>query len=218
MSVITISREIGSEGTTVAQQLARTLDYRLIDKTMLESILKQFGFVQFARDYEASASYWDRMDESRLDMIATLNRALKATASLDNVVLLGRGAFVVLGGYANVLNVRLQAPLATRVQRVMARRNLTDQAKAERIVKESDQARASFIQSWYGARWDIAGYYNLVIDTSIASPEMAVDWIAAARAAMAQATADTRRDLKSLVVDDMVVMRAVQEALESYAG
>jgi cytidylate kinase len=218
MSVITISREIGSEGAVVAQQLARALDYRLIDKTMLESVLKQFGFVQFARNYEASASYWDRMDESRLEMVATLNRVLKATASLDNVILLGRGAFVVLGGYANVLNVRLQAPLATRVQRVMDRRNLADRAKAEKIVKESDQVRASFIQSWYGVRWDIASYYNLVIDTSLVGSDMAVDWIVAAQKSVAQTTADSRRDLKSLVVDDLVVMRAVQEAFGSNGG
>lgn len=218
MSVITISREIGSEGAVIAQQLARALDYRLIDKTMLESVLKQFGFVQFARNYEASASYWDRMDESRLEMVATLNRVLKATASLDNVILLGRGAFVVLGGYANVLNVRLQAPLATRVQRVMDRRNLADRAKAEKIVKESDQVRASFIQSWYGVRWDIASYYNLVIDTSLVGSDMAVDWIVAAQKSVAQTTADSRRDLKSLVVDDLVVMRAVQEAFGSNGG
>lgn len=218
MSVITISREIGSEGTAIAQQLARTLDYRLIDKTMLESVLKQFGFVQFVQQYEGSASYWDRMDESRTNMITTLNRVLKAAASLDNVILLGRGAFVVLAGYADVLHVRLQAPLATRVQRVMVRRNLTDRAKAEKIVKESDQARSLFIQSWYGARWDIASYYNLVIDTSIVSPDRAVDWIAAARASAALATAGAGRDLKSLEIDDVVVMRAVQEALESTAG
>ncbi len=218
MSVITISREIGSEGAVVAQQLARALDYRLIDKTMLESVLKQFGFVQFARNYEASASYWDRMDESRLEMVATLNRVLKATASLDNVILLGRGAFVVLGGYANVLNVRLQAPFTTRVQRVMDRRKLTDRAKAEKIVKESDHVRASFIQSWYGVRWDIASYYNLVIDTSLVGPDMAVDWIVAAQKAVAQTTADGRRDLKSLEVDDVVVLRAVQEAFGSNEG
>lgn len=218
MSVITISREIGSEGAVVAQQLARALDYRLIDKTMLESVLKQFGFVQFARNYEASASYWDRMDESRLEMVATLNRVLKATASLDNVILLGRGAFVVLGGYANVLNVRLQAPFTTRVQRVMDRRKLTDRAKAEKIVKESDHVRASFIQSWYGVRWDIASHYNLVIDTSLVGPDMAVDWIVAAQKAVAQTTADGRRDLKSLEVDDVVVLRAVQEAFGSNEG
>lgn len=214
MSVITISRELGSEGTRIAEQLAKALDYRLIDKTVLETILKQFGFVQFARDYESTASYWDRMDDSRLEMMATLNRVLQATASLDNVILLGRGAFVVLGGYANVLNVRLQAPFATRVQRVMASRNLTDRAKAEKIVKESDQVRLSFIQSWYGVRWDVATYFNLVIDTSVVDSAMAVDWIAAAQRAAAQATPDAGRNLKSLVVDDAVVMRTVREMIE----
>ena len=218
MSVITISREIGSEGVYVAQQLARTLNYRLIDKAMLEKILKQFGFVQFAQDYEAAASYWDRMDGTRLDMIATLNRVLQATASLGNMIMLGRGSFAVLGGYSDVLNVRLQAPFAVRVKRIMAERNLADLAKAEKIVKESDQARASFIQSWYGVRWDVASYYNLVLDTSIISRDTAVEWILCAREGVEKSSAEYKRSFGSLVVDDAVVLRTVREMLESDAA
>lgn len=218
MSVITISREIGSEGVYVAQQLARTLNYRLIDKAMLEKILKQFGFVQFAQDYEAASSYWDRMDGTRLDMIATLNRVLQATASLGNMIMLGRGSFAVLGGYADVLNVRLQAPFAVRVKRIMAERNLADLAKAEKIVKESDQARASFIQSWYGVRWDVASYYNLVLDTSIISRDTAVEWILCAREGVEKSSAEYKRSFGSLVVDDAVVLRTVREMLESDAA
>lgn len=218
MSVITISREIGSEGAYIAQQLARTLNYRLIDKAILEKILKQFGFVQFAQDYEAAASYWDRMDGTRLDMIATLNRVLQATASLGNMIMLGRGSFAVLGGYADVLNVRLQAPFAVRVKRIMAERNLADLAKAEKIVKESDQARASFIQSWYGLRWDVASYYNLVLDTSIISRDTAVEWILCAREGVERSSAEYKRSFGSLVVDDAVVLRTVREMLESDAA
>lgn len=218
MSVITISREIGSEGAYIAQQLARTLNYRLIDKAILEKILKQFGFVQFAQDYEAAASYWDRMDGTRLDMIATLNRVLQATASLGNMIMLGRGSFAVLGGYADVLNVRLQAPFAVRVKRIMAERNLADLAKAEKIVKESDQARASFIQSWYGLRWDVASYYNLVLDTSIISRDTAVEWILCAREGVEKSSAEYKRSFGSLVVDDAVVLRTVREMLESDAA
>lgn len=218
MSVITISRELGSGGGHIAQELAKASNYRLVDKAMLEKILKQFGFVQFTQDYEAASSYWDRMDETRLDMITTLNRVLQATASLGNMIMLGRGSFAVLGEYANVLNVRLQAPFAVRVKRIMAERNLTDLAKAEKIVKESDQIRASFIQSWYGLRWDVASYFNLVIDTSIVSGDTAVEWILNAREGIEKSTAEHKRSLASLVVDDAVVLRTVREMIESNAA
>lgn len=218
MSVITISRELGSGGGYIAQELAKASNYRLVDKAMLEKILKQFGFVQFTQDYEAASSYWDRMDETRLDMITTLNRVLQATASLGNMIMLGRGSFAVLGEYANVLNVRLQAPFAVRVKRIMAERNLTDLAKAEKIVKESDHIRASFIQSWYGLRWDVASYFNLVIDTSIVSGDTAVEWILCAREGIEKSTAEHKRSLGSLVVDDAVVLRTVREMIESNAA
>lgn len=218
MSVITISREVGSGGDSIAQELAKALNYRLVDKAMLEKILKQFGFVQFAQDYEAAASYWDRMDGSRLDMVTTMNRVLQATASLGNVIMLGRGSFAVLGEYSNVLNVRLQAPFAARVERIMAERKLTDLATAEKIVKESDQVRASFIQSWYGLRWDVASYFNLVIDTSIVSDDTAVEWILRAREGAEKSTAEYKRSLGSLVVDDAVVLRAVREMFENNAA
>lgn len=218
MSVITISREVGSGGDSIAQELAKALNYRLVDKAMLEKILKQFGFVQFAQDYEAAASYWDRMDGTRLDMVTTMNRVLQATASLGNVIMLGRGSFAVLGEYSNVLNVRLQAPFAARVERIMAERKLTDLATAEKIVKESDQVRASFIQSWYGLRWDVASYFNLVIDTSIVSDDTAVEWILRAREGAEKSTAEYKRSLGSLVVDDAVVLRAVREMFENNAA
>lgn len=218
MSVITISREVGSGGDSIAQELAKALNYRLVDKAMLEKILKQFGFVQFAQDYEAAASYWDRMDGTRLDMVTTMNRVLQATASLGNVIMLGRGSFAVLGEYSNVLNVRLQAPFAARVKRIMAERKLTDLATAEKIVKESDQVRASFIQSWYGLRWDVASYFNLVIDTGIVSDDTAVEWILRAREGAEKFTAEYKRSLGSLVVDDAVVLRAVREMFENNAA
>ena len=214
MSVITISREIGSEGSFVANEVARALNYTLITKNILENILSQYGFVQFGKEYETTPNFWERLDETRFTMIEMLNRVILATASLGNVVILGRGSFAVLGGYSDILNVRLQAPFAVRVKRMMAEKCVDDLPKAESLVKESDHVRAAFMQSWYGVRWDTASYFDLVIDTSKISREKAVNWILEAQKGLPYSSQDDKSSLAALNIDP-VMAKTVHEVLEN---
>jgi cytidylate kinase len=54
-----------------------------------------------------------------------LNKVIEAFAHHGNVVLLGRVGFEVLGKYADVLHVRLQAPFSVRVKRIMTQQGLS---------------------------------------------------------------------------------------------
>jgi cytidylate kinase len=212
MTVITISREIGSEGSFVAHEVARALKYTLIDKNFLEKILSQYGFVQFEQEYENTSNFWERPDRNHFSMIEMLNRVILTTASVGNVVFLGRGSFTVLGGFSDVFNVRLQAPFNIRVKRVMKEKNIADQATAEKAVAESDSVRAAFMQSWYGVRWDTASYFDLVIDTSKVSLETAVAWILEAAGGIAAAPQDEKTSLAGLKIDPAMV-QTVQSIL-----
>ena len=51
MSVITISREFGSEGDRIAQKVAQTLDYHFVDQKFIGTILGQYGYVEFDKEY-----------------------------------------------------------------------------------------------------------------------------------------------------------------------
>src|SRR5512147_2917539 len=124
MAVITISREIGSAGEYIAQKVAQELGYHFADKDIIEKVLNQYGFVQFQQEYESGPGFWSRFDTLRTRMIEFSNRVVEALARHGNVVILGRGSFVVLSGFADVLNIRLQAPLPLRVSRVMAQQGI----------------------------------------------------------------------------------------------
>jgi cytidylate kinase len=214
MTVITLSREIGSEGASIANELARRLNYNLIDKNVLEKILNQYGFVQFEQEYETTANFWERLDKNRFTMIEMLNRVILAAASLGNVVILGRGSFAVLGGFSDVLNVRLQAPFAVRVRRTMIERNIEDLGSAEALIKESDRVRSAFMQSWYGVRWDTASYFDLVIDTSKINREKAITWILDAQQTIANTPQDEKNTLAALKIDP-VMAKTIRAALDS---
>jgi len=43
MAIITISRLLGSDGATIAEQVAQEMSYNLVTKRTLEKILEQYG-------------------------------------------------------------------------------------------------------------------------------------------------------------------------------
>ena len=123
MSVITISREFGSGGDVIAQQVAQTLDCHFVDQKFVSTILGQYGYVEFDQEYANLPTFWERFNAQREKhrdvMMNMLNRVIRAIAHHGNVVILGRSGFEILGSFADVLHVRLQAPFPIRVKRVM---------------------------------------------------------------------------------------------------
>lgn len=213
MAVITVSREAGSLGTTVAQKAAEILGYHCVEKKVVEKVLQQYGFVQFDELYRSTPGFWARLDDTNLLLISMLNQCVKALAQRGNMVLLGRGGFAILGGYDDVLSVRVQAPLAVRVQRMMEREGATDRQAVEELVRANDKARTAFLQAFYGVQPDTAGAFDLVVDTGAIAPGMAAGWIVAA----AQ-TLDQREDLSGAttrqIVVDPILAATVEEVLK----
>jgi cytidylate kinase len=215
MPAITISREIGSRGDTIAEQTANRLGYQLVDKDTIEKVFSQFGYIDFKKTYESSG-FWANFDPLRAEMVSFLNRVIAAMVYHGKVVLLGRGGFALLKGYADVLNVRVQAPFPLRVERVMARQTFASQAKAEEFVRESDRLRRDFVNSMYAERWDSLSAFDLVIDTGKILPAQAVDWLEAVLQHWSlpkSAQAHTTRDLNV----DPVLLEAVADVLDRQA-
>ncbi len=178
MTVITFSREMGSEGAAIAAQVANELGYPLIAKHTLEKVLQQYGLVQLDALYNSAPGFWARLDDTNLQLISMLNKIILGVAHRGDAVILGRGGFAALGGYADVLHVRIQAPYAFRVKRIREREQLANIEAAEKLVAENDKSRHTFIQAFYSVDVDTASNFNLVLDTSVVSPLMAVEWIA----------------------------------------
>lgn len=186
MSVITFSREMGSEGRQIAVQTALTLGYHFVDKEKIEQIFLAYGFVDFKEEYNTPVGFWGRFDTHRTEMVAFLNRVIVAVVAHGNVVLLGRGGFAMLKGDAGILNVRVQAPFDLRVQRVMAQQQIAEVGRAQEIVKESDRLRRDFVESLSKMRWDAASAFDVVVDTGKVPPDRAISWLVELGAAMDQ--------------------------------
>ncbi|MBV5323526.1 cytidylate kinase-like family protein [bacterium] len=180
MSVITISREFGSEGDAIAQKVAQVLGYHFVDKKFIGTILGQYGYVEFDKEYETLPTFWERFDAQRERqrdvMVTMLNKVIQAVAHHGNVVILGRSGFEVLGSFADVLHVRLQAPYSIRVGRVMAQQKITFD-EAELVVKSNDKVRLAFVEEFYRVPWGAVQAFDLIINTGKIFPDLATTWV-----------------------------------------
>jgi cytidylate kinase len=208
MAVITISREFGSEGSLIAQRAAQALGYHVADKGTLETILSEYGLLEFDRMYSSIPGFWDRFDAHRMErrtmLIGMLNQAIIALANHGNIVIVGRGGFAVLAGLADVLHVRIQAPLPLRIHRVMEEPSIAEPSRAEILVKENDRLQKGFVESAYGAQWESVKGFDLVIDTGKISPELASAWIVEAAKALEIPDQSGIRTTAQLKVDNIL--------------
>jgi cytidylate kinase len=180
MSVITISREFGSEGDSIARKVAQSLGYHFVDQKFIGQILGQYGYVEFDKEYQNSPTFWERFgaqrDKQRDVMVTMLNKVIQAVAHHGDVVILGRSGFEVLGGFADVFHIRLQAPYSVRVGRLMAQQKIIFE-EAEAIVKKTDKVRQAFVEEFYGVPWGAIHAFDLVINTAKIFPDQATTWI-----------------------------------------
>jgi cytidylate kinase len=215
MSAITISREYGSEGEIIAERTAQLLGYHLVDKEFIAAVLNRYGLIDFGEEYESLPGFWDRFNAARGShralIVDMLNRVLRAVAQHGDVIILGRSGYAVLGGFADVLHVRLQAPYAVRVARVMAQWHMPAE-EAQAVVTESDRVRESFVEDFYKVQWGAAQPFDLVINTGAIAPDLAVTWVVEAAKGL-PARAETGLPSVAAIEVDPTLAKAVCDQL-----
>jgi cytidylate kinase len=141
-----------------------------------------------------------------LDMIQTI---IYEYARADDVVLLGRGATVLLSDVPSALHVNMFAPLERRVEVVMAREGIS-RPLAEQIVRESDQDRAGYMRYLFDRDWMDPLLYDVMINTHVVTREQACGLIAEAAHAKELREA---HDESLLILSNHILVRRAEEAL-----
>lgn len=208
MTAVTISRELGSNGARVAEGVAAELGFDLVDKNTLNRVFRQYGLGHFTSLYDSKPRLRDFFDTDArltLDLYAQL---LRAFAQAGNVVLLGRGGFAVLGELDDVVDVRVTAPLPTRIERVTARRKGRTTAEAEARIAKEDRVRERFVKVFFGRSWNDPAGFDLVVDTETLSVD---DAVAQVVEAVGQLPSDAGQSAAQEI--DPVLARAVAQVL-----
>jgi cytidylate kinase len=215
MSVITVSRDYGSDGDIIAKQVAETLGYHFVDLKFIGNILGQYGYVEFEKEYRNLPTFWERFDAERIQhrdvMMNLLNQVLQALAKHGNVVILGRSGFEVLRGFTDTFHVRVQAPFPVRVERVMAQQELTFD-EAEQMVKNKDKVRLAFVEEFYKVPWGSIQAFDLIVNTGKVSPYLATTWVIDGVKALTTSREADPLNADSIVVDS-VLEKTVSEII-----
>lgn len=95
-------------------------------------------------------------------------KVILSLANEGNVVVMGRGGRALLSDRPDALHVRVVAPEAFRVQKVMEGDGLSSDEAAERIEKVDEQ-RARYTKRHYGIGWEGPELYHLVLNTGMYS-------------------------------------------------
>lgn len=215
MAVVAISRKVGSYGEEIAALAARRLGYRLVDREQVHRLAQECDdeFRRVCAVFEAEqgqGGLWEQLafgDPAHAALFAALNLEL---AAQGDVVLVGRGAQIVLQGLPGVFKVRVVAPKALRVERIMALKGL-NQEEANDYVSRHDEQRRALIQSVFRADLSDWSLYDLVLNTAGMTKEAAAEIVARGVELMPAPAdpADLARTLK-----DLAFAKRVESALK----
>ncbi len=176
MAVITVSRQVGSLGTEIAQTLADRLQYDYVDKEKIGKALMGLGLPEpeLERFDEKKPPFWDAWQVQRKKYLHFLEAVIYDFARRGKVVIVGRGGQVLLKDLPGVLHLRVIAPLEVRTRRILNEKK-GDEKDVVRLMRRNDRDSEGFIRSFFDTNWDDPGLYDLVINTQKISPETAVE-------------------------------------------
>jgi cytidylate kinase len=95
--------------------------------------------------------------------IEATTAVVKDLARSNNVVIIGRGANMILGDAPGVIHVGVLAPREFRVETIMQREHL-DRAQAEAYVDEVEQARVNFFRKFFKVNVYDPNLYHVMLN------------------------------------------------------
>jgi cytidylate kinase len=197
MTVVTISRQLGSHGRHIAEEVAARLAAVCVDKEVLAEMARQEGVsvdmivqaekqlisrpVFVSEEMKSLFAAQARKQGGLVDVnsfVTQLGAAIRVLADQDNVVFLGRGTQLLLADYPQALHVRIYAPLEVRAARIQQSHGLSSQEMALKVVRQADEQRNDWFRHFFpGTSWKDARYYHLMINTMRIPEGIAIDMI-----------------------------------------
>jgi cytidylate kinase len=166
VAIITISRGTMSGGKAVAQCLAARLQYPCVGREVLQEAAAALGASEetVLHKLQTPPGPWDLLKGERTAYVVAVQAALASQCLGGNLVYHGLAGQLLLRDVPGVLRVRLIAPLAARVQAVLAQHAHTHHAAAERYIRKVDQRRRRWVRVMYGADLTDTTLYELTIN------------------------------------------------------
>ncbi len=122
----------------------------------------------------AETSFIKRLD--KLEFVNLIQGVILGAYDRGNVVIVGRGGQVILADKPDVLHVRIEAPLASRVNRIQQQQGCSA-AEAHALIIERDRVVTKYLGEIFKVRADDPQLYHLIINLGKWSLEAAAQVI-----------------------------------------
>ncbi len=182
MAVITISREMATGGKELGRLLAEKLDYKYVDKSILQDIAEDLNVSKKALESFEEKRRYEGYDKSAVfeeEYKKSLESLLLGAAREDNVVIIGRAAYFWLKDIKNCIHIRLVAPMDWKKKYALEHYKISPDHVQEFIEKE-DKKRKWFRRSICGMRFNDSVWFHLTLNMGRISTEKAAGLIMSA--------------------------------------
>ena len=175
--IITISREFGSGGLFIGEEVAKELGIAYYDKNIISQIAEKSGlspeYVQENAELSPKRGLFayafagrDMTGKSVEDMIYEAQRkVILALAEKESCVIIGRNADYILKDREDVLNVFIHGEMPEKTQRIMRLHNVEAQ-EAAKMMADTDKRRMTNYNFYTERKWGYAGNYTLCLNSS----------------------------------------------------
>ncbi|MGA7908743.1 MAG: cytidylate kinase-like family protein [Candidatus Sulfotelmatobacter sp.] len=183
--LVTIEREYGCGGGSIASKLAEHLGWKLWDHLLTEEIariakvspsavmrcdermdsrLYRLSKVFWRGSYERSSPLGSQIfDTDR--MTAMMQEITGRIAKDGNAVVVGRGAPYFLRERPDAFHVFLYAPRAEKIRRLLL--DGSTESEAEELVDTVDRERIAYVKHYFDADWPTRSLYHVMLNTAV---------------------------------------------------
>lgn len=181
--IITISREFGSGGRFIGENVAKKLGIACYDKDIINQIAEKSGFSpEYIQEnaelsppkglFAYAFSGRDITGKSVEDMVYEAQRnVILEIAEKEDCVIIGRNADFILKGRDDVLNVFIHGDMPQKVQRICKLYNVAE-TDAVKLINETDKRRRANYNFYTEQKWGMAGNYTLSLNSSVLGYDM----------------------------------------------
>lgn len=186
--IITISREFGSGGKYIGEQVADKLEIPFYDKSIIEKIAKETGLVEeyierfseyaprkniFAYSFVAR----DSNGKSIEDYIMSIQRKVILDIAKEGpCVIVGRSADYILKDNYDVINVFIYGEKNEKLKRIMDLKKL-DERSALKLMEETDKKRSINYKYYTDNKWGDRKNYTAMLNSTQIGVDKCVDFI-----------------------------------------
>ena len=175
--IITISREFGSGGRFIGEEVAKKLGIAYYDKNIINEIAEKSGlspeYIQENAELSPKKGLFayafagrDITGKSVEDLVYEAQRkVLLELAEKEPCVIIGRNADFILKDRDDVLNVFIHGDMPEKIQRITRLYNVGEQ-EAVKMMADTDKRRMANYNFYTEQNWGKASNYTLCLNSS----------------------------------------------------